>query len=139
VTSVPALERSLLIVACAMSAGVHAALVRDHFYESIGAGGGFLAATVLLAGLALAVTRQPERAVVVGGAALVLAALLVSYALATTTGMPVVHPDPEPLDGLALATKAVEGVGLLVALDLLRRCCPGAPAAVPPRMEGSLQ
>jgi hypothetical protein len=41
--------------------------------------------------------------------------------LAITTGLPLLHPDPEPVDGLALATKAIEAVGLLTATRLLRR------------------
>jgi len=45
--------------------------------------------------------------------------LLVGYALAVTSGMPVLMPEPEPIDGLALATKAVELVGLLAALALV--------------------
>ena len=45
-----------------------------------------------------------------------------SYALAITTGLPVLHPDPEPVDGLALATKAIEAAGLLAA-----RACSGDP------------
>ena len=34
---------------------------------------------------------------------------------------PFLHPEPEPVDGLALATKAFEAVGLVTALSLLRR------------------
>ena len=48
-----------------------------------------------------------------------MAGLLVAYALAITSGVPVLHPDPEPVDRLALATKAVEVVGLLAAAHLL--------------------
>jgi hypothetical protein len=40
--------------------------------------------------------------------------------LAVTTGVPVLHPEPEPVDGLALFTKAVEATGLAAALNLLR-------------------
>jgi hypothetical protein len=36
-----AIERDLVIVACAISAGIHAALVPDHLNESAGAGIGF--------------------------------------------------------------------------------------------------
>ncbi len=54
----------------------------------------------------------------------VLVGLLVSYALAITTGVPLLHPDVEPVEGLALVTKAIEGVGLLVGLHLLQRRCP---------------
>jgi hypothetical protein len=50
-----------------------------------------------------------------------LAGLLGSYALVATTGLPLLHPLPEPVDGLALATKAFEAVGLLAAISLLQR------------------
>ena len=48
-----------------------------------------------------------------------------SYALATTSGLPLLHPDPEPVDSLALVTKAIEVAGLLAAVHLLVR---GRPA-----------
>jgi hypothetical protein len=114
------LRRDIVILACAISAGVHGALVPAHFDEGIGAGLGFAVATVLLAALAVALTLRPASALALAGAAAVFAGLLVSYALATTTGVPALHPEPEPVDGLALATKAIEAVGLLAALNLLR-------------------
>jgi len=125
------LRRDVLILACAISAGIHGALVPGHFDEGTGAGLGFAAATSLLAALAVALTLQPARPLALTGAAAVFAGLLVSYALATTTGLPVLHPDPEPVDGLALATKAIEAVGLLAALHLLRRGRPAVAAALP--------
>lgn len=114
------LERDLVIVACAVSGGVHGALVPAHFEEGRGAGAGFLAATLVLASLALVLTRRPASGVALTGAAVVFAGLIGSYALATTTGLPLLHPGPEPVDGLALFTKAVEVVGLLAAAHLLR-------------------
>jgi hypothetical protein len=113
-------EREVIIVVCAVSAGVHAALTPDHLAEGTGAGVGFAASAVALGVLVVALTRRPGAAVVAGAAAL-LAGLLASYALAVTTGLPLVHPEPEPVDGLALFTKAVELAGLLAAADLLRR------------------
>ena len=112
------LKRDLVIVACAISAGIHGALVPAHFAETTGAGLGFVAATVLLAALAVAVTLRPASTLPTAGAAAVLAGLVVSYALAVTTGLPLLHPDPEPVDGLALATKAIELAGLLAATSL---------------------
>ena len=112
------LKRDLVIVACAITAGIHGALVRDHFAETTAAGLGFVAATVLLAALAVAVTLRPASTLPAAGAAAVLTGLLVSYALAVTTGLPLLHPDPEPVDGLALTTKAIELVGLLAATSL---------------------
>jgi hypothetical protein len=115
------LRRDVVIVACAISAGIHGALVPVHFDEGAGAGLGFAAATVLLTALVVGQTLRPASARALAGAAAVLFGLLVSYVLAVTTGVPVLHPQPEPVDGLALATKTIEAVGLLAATSLLRR------------------
>lgn len=115
------LEGDVVILACAISAGIHGALASGHSHESAGAGLGFLAATVALAGLVVWLTVRPDSRPALGAVAATFAGLIVSYALATTTGSPVTHPDPEPVEGLALATKAIEAVGLLVAASLLRR------------------
>jgi hypothetical protein len=109
----------VVILACAISAGIHAALAPDHFHEATGAGLGFVVATVLLAALAVAVTIWPDHLHAPKLAALVLTGLVVSYGLAITTGVPALHPDVEPVDGLALFTKAVEIGGLLASLSLL--------------------
>ena len=114
------LRRDIVILACAISAGIHGALVPAHFEEGTGMGLGFVAATVLLVALVAVLTLRPTSALALAGAATVLLGLLASYLLATTTGLPVLHPDPEPVDGLALATKAIEAAGLLAALQLLR-------------------
>lgn len=129
------LERHLLVVVCAVSAGIHGGLIRDHFVEGAGAGAGFLAATVLLTGAAVWLGRSAAP-LVLGAAALLLAGLLVSYVFAASTGVPLLHPETEPVEGLALATKAVEAAGLLTALDLLR--IRSAPVLVVPRREGTL-
>jgi hypothetical protein len=115
-----AYERNLVIAACAASAGVHAALAPEHFREGAGAGGGFLVAGVLLAALAVVLTSRPDHAGALVGTALTLAGLIGSYALATTTGLPLLHPEVEPVAGLALVTKAIEAAALLAALRLLR-------------------
>jgi hypothetical protein len=54
------LRVDIVILTCAISAGIHGALVQDHFQEGTGAGLGFLVATVLLAVLALVLTRNPH-------------------------------------------------------------------------------
>jgi hypothetical protein len=115
------LGRDVVILACAVSAGIHGALAPAHFAEGAGAGFGFVASAILLAALAVVLTVRPASSLPLAGAAIVFAGLLVSYALATTTGLPLFHPQPEPVDGLALATKAFEAVGLVTAMNLLRR------------------
>ena len=114
------LRVDVVILACAISAGIHGALVRDHFREGTGAGIGFVVATVLLALLAVVLTRRPAQLALIFAAA-VFAGLIGSYALAVTTGVPVLHPDVETVDGLALVTKAVEAVGLITAASLVGR------------------
>ena len=116
-----AFRRDLVIVACAVSAGIHGGLVPGHFDESTGAGLGFAAATIALGALVVALALRPGSAPVLAAAATVLSGLLGSYVVAITTGLPVLHPEPEPVDGLALATKAIEAVGLVAAAALLRR------------------
>jgi hypothetical protein len=111
-------RRDLLIVSCAVSAGIHAALVPEHLRESAATGGGFIASAALLLALAVALTLRPRSRAVAGAAGLTLTGLIVAYALATTSGVPILQPEPEAVDGLALATKGVEIVGVLAALQL---------------------
>jgi CHASE2 domain-containing sensor protein len=123
------LRGDVVILACAVSAGIHGALVPGHFDESTGAGLGFAAATAALAALVVWLTRRPASRPAFATAAVTFAGLLAGYALAITTGLPLLHPDPEPVDGLALATKAIEAAGLLAATSLLWR--PRIAATVP--------
>ena len=115
------LRGDVVILACAVSAGIHGALVPDHFDEGTGAGVGFVLATVLLVALVVGLTRHAENEWLLACALVTLLGLLASYLLAVTTGLPVFHPNPEPVEGLALATKAIEAVGVLAAWSLLRR------------------
>jgi hypothetical protein len=114
------LRLDIVILACAVSAGIHGALVEDHFREGKGAGIGFVVATVLLAAVALTLTRRPSQLAFIAAAAISIG-LIASYGLAITTGLPVLHPGVEAVDGLALFTKAVEGIGAVAAASLVRR------------------
>jgi hypothetical protein len=114
------LRTDLVILSCAISAGIHGALVPDHFEEGTGAGLGFVVGTVLLAALAVLLTHQRTQRALLATAA-VFAGLIASYAVVVTIGFPLLHPEPEAVDGLALFTKAVEAMGLVLAASLLRR------------------
>jgi drug/metabolite transporter (DMT)-like permease len=114
------LRIDVVILACAVSAGIHGALVRDHFEEGTGPGVGFVLATVLLAVLAVVLTRNPSRRTLLATIA-VLAGLIVAYVVVLAIGLPVFHPERETVDGLALFTKAVEAVGIAAAASLLGR------------------
>ena len=126
-------ERNVLVVTCAVSAGIHAALVDDHFAEGTGPGLGFGVAAVLLVVVVFGLTYRPTSTLALAAAGIVLAGLIASYVLATTTGLPLLHPDPEPVDGLALATKAIEAVGLLGALHLMWRDRPSVALLTRPK------
>jgi hypothetical protein len=114
------MRTDLVILTCAISAGIHGALAPEHFEEGTPAGLGFVAATVLLAILAFVLTRRPGQLAVLATAA-VFASLIASYAFVITSGVPILHPEPEAIDELALFTKTVEAIGLAVAASLLWR------------------
>ena len=61
---------------------------------------GFVVATVALAFVAVDLTLRPASTLGPVAAAVLLAGLLASYALALTTGLLVLHLDSEPVDGL---------------------------------------
>jgi hypothetical protein len=112
-------RRDVVILACAISAGIHGALVPGHLHESTAAGWAFAVATAILGALAIALTRRPAASAPLVLAAATLAGLFGAYALAATTGLPLLHPEPEPVDGLAVVTKAIEAAGLIAAWSLL--------------------
>ena len=114
------LRTDVVILTCAIGAGIHGALVPDHFKEGAGAGVGFVVATVLLAILVVVLTHNPTQFALAGTAA-VFVGLIASYALVVTTGFPGLHPDVDAVDGLALFTNVVEAVGFVTAASLLRR------------------
>src|SRR6185295_18520252 len=97
----------------------HGALIPEHFEEGTGAGGGFVVATVLLAALAVALTYRPTQLVLLATVA-TFAGLIAAYVLVLWTGVPVLHPEREAVESLALFTKAVEVAGAVAALSLLR-------------------
>lgn len=114
------LRLDIVILAGAISAGIHGALVEDHFREGTGAGVGFVVATGLLAAVAVTLTRNSSPFALIAAAAIFIG-LIAGYGLAITTGVPVLHPDVEAVDGLALFTKTVESIGAVTAASLVRR------------------
>ena len=108
------MRRDVVVAVCAISAGIHAALVPEHWAESAATGMGFLLSAVALAVAAFAVARVANP-VAPAAAGLLLGGLIVAYVLATTTGVPVLQPEPEAVDGLALWTKAIEVIGIVAA------------------------
>jgi hypothetical protein len=108
----------LVVAACAISAGAHAALVPSHLDHEPQIGVAFIVAVVLLLGAGAALVHSPSSARAAQAAALLFAGLIASYAAATTVGIPLLSLEPEAIDGMALVTKFVESLGLLLALTL---------------------
>jgi hypothetical protein len=66
----------------------------------------------------VALAYRPDDATVGAATALVLAALIGAYVVSVTTGLPWLSDGPEPVDLVGLATKSVEGIGLLFSVQL---------------------
>jgi hypothetical protein len=118
--ALPQSSASVVVAACAASAGAHAALVAQHLEDEPRMGVAFIAATALLLAVAAALTYRARQAGAAHAATLLLAALIGAYALNVTAGLPWLSDDAEPVDLIGLATKAVEAIGLIFAIRLSR-------------------
>ena len=106
----------LVVAACAVSAGAHAALVPAHLDHEPRLGVAFVVAVLVLLGAGAALVQSPASPRAAHSATLVLAGLIASYAAATTVGIPLLSGEPEAVDGVAPATKSAEFLGLVFAL-----------------------
>ena len=113
--------RYVVVLICAASAGVHAALVPEHLRESrtLGLAFALSAGSLALSALVLRQPRHDTWAPTTAGALLGVTAL--AYALSQSTGIPWLIPDPERRDVLGLTTSAAEVVAALAATLLITR------------------
>lgn len=111
--------RDIAVLACAISAGVHAGLVPSHLHESGRLAGAFAVAAALAALAALGLVRRPHSRWTVASAAVLFLGLIGAYAASRTAGLTPLGGEREPLDALGAATDAVEAAGLVAALWLL--------------------
>ena len=112
------MKRNLLLVAVAVSAGVHAGLAPSHLEEEPLLGFLFVAAVVVLAAVAVALARRLDSQLPVVAAATALAGLVTGYVATRTVGVPGL--EHEGWDSLGLATNAVELLGVAAAFQLIR-------------------
>src|SRR5947207_8322021 len=94
-----AIRIDVLVVAAAVSAGVHAGLAPEHLHEWAPLGASFVAAALVLRPASF----WPPRLL---GA--LLAGLVVAYAATRLAALPPLDPDREPLDVLGVCTSAFE-------------------------------
>lgn len=114
--------RDIVVLVCAASAGVHAALVPEHLAEGGPLLGGAFAASALALAVVAVLARRPGREHwAVSIAVAVLAANVLAYVLSRTTGLPVLIPEPEEVDLLGVVTTIAEAVGVVSGVLLITR------------------
>jgi hypothetical protein len=110
----------IVVLACAVSAGIHAGLIPAHVGESWSLGAAFALAATLAAVVAVGLRRSsgvwPPAA-----AAVLLAGLIAAYAVSCAVGLPQLGVHAESPDVLGLGTKTIEAVGLIAAVLLCIR------------------
>src|SRR5262245_24101085 len=109
----------LLALAVSFSAGIHAALVPEHLDEMPPLGYAFIGAALAGAALAAGLILRPRDRRLPLLAGLFCLGQIVTWALFVTVSVPEFSGTPEPIEVIALVSKAVEGVGLLLALPAI--------------------
>jgi hypothetical protein len=112
------LTATRVVLAAAVSAGIHAGLVPEHLGEMPPLGVSFIVAVLTLLAIAAAVAIRPEAQIPASLSAFLFAGLILAYVASRTTGLPVLEPEPERVDAIGIVTVAVQFVGLLAALWL---------------------
>ena len=108
----------LLALAVMFSAGIHAALVPEHLQEMPALGWSFIGAAALGVALAWALVAYPEDQLFARLAALFLAVEVLAWVLFVTLAVPGFMGTPEPVETIALVSKAGELIGLWLAVAI---------------------
>jgi hypothetical protein len=118
----------VLVVAGAVSAGVHAGLAPEHLHEWLPLGASFVAAAAAAAAGVVAVVLRPASVWPPRVLGALLAGLVVAYAATRLAALPPLDPDREPLDALGVCTSALEAAGFVAASRLVLAHNPGGTA-----------
>jgi hypothetical protein len=119
---------TLLVLAGAVSAGVHAGLAPEHLHEWPPLGAAFVAAAAAAALAVVALVLRPASAWPPRTLGALLGGLVVAYALTRLAALPPLDPEREALDLLGVCTSAVEALGVAAALRLAPIVTPGGTA-----------
>jgi hypothetical protein len=111
---------TLLVLAGAVSAGVHAGLAPEHLHEWPPLGAAFVAAAVAAALAVAALVLRPASPWPPLALGALLGGLVVAYALTRLAALPPLDPGREALDLVGVCTCAVEVLGVVGAMRLGR-------------------
>jgi plastocyanin len=124
------MKRYILLAAIAFSGAVHAFLAPEHLREEPLLGALFVVGAVVELALAVVYIARPTRAAT-AAATLSLGAMLIAYLPFVLFELPGFPMTPEPLERVALLTKGVELVGLMVGISLWARSVPPSRRLAP--------
>ena len=108
----------LLALAVTFSAGIHAALAPEHLKEMPPLGYAFIAAATIGAALAAALLTRPRDRRIAFLAGLFCLSQIATWGLFVTEPVPGFSGTPEPIETIALVSKAAELAGLALAVPL---------------------
>ena len=109
----------LLALAVTFSAGIHAALVPEHLKEMPALGYSFIAAAVAGGVLAWALVSRPKDRRIPLLAALFCLGQIAAWVLFVSVPVPGFSGTPEPVEAIALVSKAAELLAIVLALPLV--------------------
>jgi hypothetical protein len=106
----------LLALAVTFSAGIHAALAPEHLKEMPPLGYAFIVAAVIGGAIAIALIVRPgDRRITLLAGLFCIGQILV-WGMFVTIRVPLFSGTPEPIETIALVSKAAELVGVAFAL-----------------------
>jgi hypothetical protein len=111
--------RLLLALAVTFSAGIHAALVPEHLEEMPRLGDAFIVAAVIGSLIAVALVWRPDDRRLPILAGLFCLGQIVAWGLFVSVSVPLFPGTPEPVEAIALVSKGIETLGLLLAAVLV--------------------
>src|SRR5919199_2285548 len=108
----------LLVLASAVSAGVHAGLAPEHLHEWAPLGAAFVASAAAAALAVTALVLRPASPWPPRALGALLGGLVVAYALTRLAALPPLDPERESLDVVGVCTCALEALGIAAAVRL---------------------
>ena len=109
----------LLALAVAFSAGIHAGLVPEHLKEMPQLGYAFMFASLVGAALAVTLIWRPDERRIWMLAGFFCLGQIAAWGLFVTVRVPFFSGTPEPVEAIALVSKAIEAFGVVIALSLI--------------------